>query len=146
MRIEEVESTHSLVQDNHQAGRVAVAAGGDPEGVEAVVAACVVEDRVVDLVEGEGAQDPAHLGFPPLCLRISCLDRDRLPEELVETNPHFEEDRRCLGREGSHLWTQARGGVVISLHRICKMLISSLDHRIEGSYFCFKARCVCSIE
>lgn len=126
-RIEEVESTHWLVQDNCLAGREAVAGGvlEDLVGEEEVEASDVVEDHVGPM-GWEEAQDLAHLAFLPLFRRTSCLDRDRLTEELVETSPHFEEDRRCLGREGSHLEPQVRGGVVRFLRHTCEVSIFSL--------------------
>jgi hypothetical protein len=104
MKFEEVESTHSLVQDNHLAGREAVAVGEDLEDwVEAAVAAFDVVVDHVDPIEGEEAQDPAHLVFLPLFHQISCWDRGRLMAELVEMNPHFEGGHRFLGREDYHL-------------------------------------------
>jgi hypothetical protein len=119
MKIEEVESTHWLVRDNHLVGRevAAVEVLEDLVGEEEEVEASDVVGGHADPIEGEEAPGPAHLSLP-LFRRINCLDRGRLPEELVEMSPHFEEDRRCLRRaEAGHLSPQVRGGVVRFLHR-----------------------------
>jgi len=126
MRVEEVESTHSLVRDSHPAGREAAAAEGLAAAGEEVVEACrVVGDRV-DPVEWEEVQDLARLVFLPLYLRTRCLDRDRLRGGLVGMNPHFEEDHQCLVREDFHLSPRVRGGVAKSPRHICDMSMSSL--------------------
>ncbi len=83
--------------------------------------------------------------FLPLFHRINCLDRDRLTEEPVETNPHSEGDRRFLRREDCHLSPPVRGGVVRFLRHTCEMSIFSSAIELR-THFCFKARCVCSIE
>jgi hypothetical protein len=133
MRIEEVESTHSPVRDNHLAGRevAAVEALEELAGEEEVEASDVVGDHV-DPIEGGEAQDRA-LVFLPLSPRTSCLGRDRLTEELVETSLHFGEDHRCLGHvEAGHLSPQVRGGVGIFLRRTCDVSIIFLGYRIGG--------------
>ena len=125
MRVEEVESTHSLVRDSHLVGREAAAVEGLTVVEEGEVAPFHVVGDHVDLVEWEEAQDPVRFDFLPLFRQTRCLDRDRWTGELVGMNPHFVEDHRCLEREDSHLSSQVRGVVARSLRRTCEVSIST---------------------